>query len=131
MHPSGNATIVPSDSTPIEGTSSGAASTIATGATQQPDENQTVENLFAGEVVQKIQTIIESYRTSKVRKSQAVVQIAQLLAAESSGSELVNIPGNLRVNFSDPYPYPLKPGPLVNRSGFNQVRVKGSRVSRV
>ena len=91
MHPSGNATIVPSDSTPIEGTSSGAASTIATGATQQPDENQTVENLFAGEVVQKIQTIIESYRTSKVRKSQAVVQIAQLLAAESSGSEHLKI----------------------------------------
>ena len=34
---------------------------------------------------------------------------------------LVNIPGNPRVNFSDPYPYPLKPGPLVNGSGFNRV----------
>ena len=44
---------------------------------------------------------------------------------------LVSIPGNPRVNFSDPYPYPLKPGPLVNGSRFNWVRVKGSQVSQV
>ena len=39
--------------------------------------------------------------------------------------EVVNFPGNPRVKFSDPYPYPPKPRPLNRGSGFRQVRVKG------
>ena len=87
--------LVPENVTPAstanESTSNGVGGTITTGTTQRTDDNQAVENVFAGEAVRKIESFIEAYRTGMVKKSQAVVQISQVLAAESGGSEQLKL----------------------------------------
>ena len=38
-----------------------------------------------------MESLVEAYRTGKVKKSQAIVQISQVLAAESGGSEQLKL----------------------------------------
>ena len=60
-----------------------AGSTRNTAGSQLGDH----EPSFAREAVKRIEPIIDSFRAEKVKKSQAIFQIGQILAAESIGDE--------------------------------------------
>jgi hypothetical protein len=60
---------------------------VTTGTTQQTGETQINENTFAGETVRQIETVVESFRTGKAKKSQSIFKIGQILAAESKGDD--------------------------------------------
>jgi len=60
---------------------------ITPGTTQQTEENQEVGNSFAREAVGQIETLVESFRTGKTKKSQTIFKIGQILAAESTEDE--------------------------------------------
>jgi hypothetical protein len=79
----------PSTSARVETSSSRASETTAgtSGTTQQTNIGQDNEPTFAEEAVKQIEPIIESFRTGKVKKSQATYQIGQVLAAEPTGNE--------------------------------------------
>jgi hypothetical protein len=75
---------------------SGSASTETTDpatleATQRTNSHdasdQTSESPFAGEIVRQIEATVETFRTGKVRKSQAIYKIGQLLASGPNGDE--------------------------------------------
>ena len=54
-----------------EGSSSTARpDSVTIGTTQQSGESQEEENTFAGETVERIETLIESFRTGKSAKSE-------------------------------------------------------------
>ena len=77
----------PSSSTG-EGSSSRPSDSITLGTTQQSGEDRDIDNSsFAGEAVQRIEAILESFRTNGIKKTQAVFKISQILASEPSGSE--------------------------------------------
>jgi hypothetical protein len=78
---------VASSSTPIESSSSGNPDSVTTGTTQQTGETQINEDTFAGETVRQIETVVESFRTGKAKKSQSIFKIGQILAAESKGDD--------------------------------------------
>ena len=78
-------------STPNESSSSRNESAITIGTTRGTDDNQIDKTVFAGEAVWRIESIVEVYRTGKVKKSQAVVQISQVLAAESDRNEQLKL----------------------------------------
>ena len=65
----------------LEGTSD------ATSSTQHIVEGQSIEGTFAREAVRQIKPIIELFRTDKIKKSQAIYRIGQVLAAEPTGNE--------------------------------------------
>ena len=73
-----------------EGSSRTGASDSTTLATiQQSGELQTEGNVtFVGQAVEQIQAFIESFRTGKIKKSQAVFKIGQVLATESRDKQL-------------------------------------------
>ena len=73
-----------------EGSSrTGASDSITPATTQQSGELQTEGNVtFAGQAVEQIQAFVESFRTGKIRKSQAIFKIGQVLAAESGDEQL-------------------------------------------
>ena len=73
-----------------EGSSrTGASDSTTLATTQQSGELQTEGNAtFAGQAVEQIQAIVESFRTGKIRKSQAIFKIGQVLAAESGDEQL-------------------------------------------
>jgi hypothetical protein len=81
----GKATAI--SSTPIEGSSSRDPDSIATGSTQETGESQVDESAFAGETVGQIEAVIEAFRTRKTNKSQSILKISQILAAEPKGDE--------------------------------------------
>ena len=82
---------VASISTPNDNTSSGVESSGTVGTTRGTNDSQTDESIFAGEAVRRIETFVEAYRTGKVKKSQAIVQISKVLEAESGGSEQLKL----------------------------------------
>jgi hypothetical protein len=63
------------------------STTDATSSTQLTVEEQDSERTFAGEAVKRIEPIIELFRTKKVKKSQAVFRIGQIIASEPTGNE--------------------------------------------
>src|ERR1700678_526949 len=60
---------------------------ITPGTTQHTEENQEVGNSFAREAVGQIETLVESFRTGKTKKSQTIFKIGQILATESTEDE--------------------------------------------
>ena len=61
---------------------------ITTGTTQQSGESQDEGgNTFAGQAVEQMEALVESFRTGKVKKSQTIFKIGQILAAEPTGDE--------------------------------------------
>ena len=72
-----------------EGSSCTGASDSATLATtQQSGESQAEGNTaFAGQAVEQIQALVESFRTGKIKKSQAIFKIGQILSAESGDEQ--------------------------------------------
>ena len=73
-----------------EGSSrTGASDSNTLATTQQSGELQTEGNVtFAGQAVEQIQAFIESFRTGKIKKSQAIFKIGQVLATESGDEQL-------------------------------------------
>src|ERR1700679_906062 len=72
---------------PIAGTSSsGNPESIITGTTQGTGDLQANED-FAGETVHQIEAMVESFRTGKTKKSQAVFKIGQILATDPRGND--------------------------------------------
>jgi hypothetical protein len=72
-----------------EGSSRTGISDSTTPATTQQSGEPQVEGStpFAGQVVEQIQALVESFRTGKIKKSQTVFKIGQILAAEPSGDD--------------------------------------------
>ena len=73
-----------------EGSSrTGASDSTTLATTQQSGELQTEGNVtFVGQAVEQIQAFIESFRTGKIKKSQAIFKIGQVLATESRDKQL-------------------------------------------
>ena len=59
----------------------------ATSLAQHTVEGQSIEGTFAREAVRQIEPIIELFRTDKIKKSQVIYRIGQVLAAEPTGNE--------------------------------------------
>ena len=80
----------PATSSAGEGSSTGITdlSSISAGTTQRSAESQNAESTFAGEAVKQIETLVESFRTGKVKKSQAIIKIGQILATEPGDEQL-------------------------------------------
>ena len=79
-----------STATPNTGSNRPTASrdtTNTTSSNQPTVESQEHELTFAGEAVKQIEPIIELFRTDKIKKSQAILRIGQILAAEPTGNE--------------------------------------------
>ena len=76
-----------STSTPVESTSSRDFSSLTADTTQHSGDTQSSEPIFAGEVVRQIETLVETFRTGKAKKSQTIFKIGQILASEPTGSE--------------------------------------------
>ena len=74
-------------STPVDSSSSRDFSSITADTTQRSGEEQPNETIFAGETVQQIETLVESFRTGKTKKSQTIIKISQILANEPTGNE--------------------------------------------
>ena len=64
----------------------GDSSSITADASQRPGE-ETSETTFAGEAVQQIEALIESFRMGNTTKSQTIVKISQVLTTETTGDE--------------------------------------------
>jgi hypothetical protein len=54
---------------------------------ERPGGEQTEETNFAGETVRQIETLVESFRSGKTRKSDVIYRIGQILADEPTGNE--------------------------------------------
>ena len=61
--------------------------TDTTSTTQHTVKSWESEPAFAGEAVKRIEPIIELFRAEKIRKSQAIFRIGQVLAMEPTGNE--------------------------------------------
>jgi hypothetical protein len=72
-----------------EGSSTRISDSNVTGETQQSGDGENAENSFAGQVVEQIEVLVESFRTGKIKKSQAIFKIGQILATEPTGDEQV------------------------------------------
>lgn len=72
-----------------EGLSRVGVSDSATPATTQQSGESQAEGVttFAGQTVEQIEALVESFRTGKLKKSQTVFKISQILAAEPTGDE--------------------------------------------
>ena len=55
--------------------------------TSQQQESQIGNDSFARETVQQIETLVESFKTKGTKKSETIIKIGQILAAEPRGSE--------------------------------------------
>jgi hypothetical protein len=78
-----------STSTPNESSSNRIQDSITTATSQPSGDEQSQEDSFAGEAVQQIETVVESFRTGKIKKPQAIYKIGQILAAEPKGDDLL------------------------------------------
>ena len=67
--------------------SSNPSESLVTGTTQRSGEIQDIETPFAGEAVGQIEALVESFRTGKIKKSQSILKIGQIIAGESTGDE--------------------------------------------
>ena len=66
----------------------GASDSTTPATTQQSGELQTEgTTTFAGQIVEQIEALVESFRTGKFKKSQTIFKIGQILAAEPTGDE--------------------------------------------
>ena len=63
----------------------------AAGTSQYTVERQGGEDTFAREAVKQIEPIIESFRTHKIKKPQAICQIGEILTAEPSGNDQLKL----------------------------------------
>ena len=72
-----------------EGSSTRISDSNVTGETQQSGDGENAVNSFAGQVVEQIEVLVESFRTGKIKKSQAIFIIGQILATEPTGDEQV------------------------------------------
>ena len=70
-----------------EGTSSRIADPVPSGSDQPSGGSQDTETTFAGEAVGQIEAVIESFRTGKTKKSQAIYKTSQILANDPNGDE--------------------------------------------
>ena len=62
---------------------------ITTGTPQQSGESQEDEgNTFAGQAVGQMEALVESFRTGKIKKSQTIFKIGQILASESGDEQI-------------------------------------------
>jgi hypothetical protein len=79
----------PATTTPVESSSSRDLSSITADTAQRSGEleEQTSQTPFAGEIVQQIEALVESFRTGKTRKSETICRIGQILADEPTGNE--------------------------------------------
>jgi hypothetical protein len=77
----------PNGSTTTTGSSSQDPSSITVDTTQQPTDKQSNESTFAGEIVRQIETLVESFRTGQIKKSETIYRIGQVLADEPTGSK--------------------------------------------
>ena len=75
--------------TPVESSSSRVPDSVTT-ATQQSGEDQNNEGTFATETVQQIESLVELFRTGKLKKSQTLFRIGQLLSAAPGDEQLKN-----------------------------------------
>ena len=67
----------------------GASDSTTLATTQQSGESQAKGNAaFGGQAVEQIQALVESFRTGKIKKSQAIFKIGQILSAESGDEQL-------------------------------------------
>ena len=56
--------------------------------TQRSGEDELfIEVNFAGEIVKQIESLVESFRTGKIKKPQTIFKIGQILAADERGDE--------------------------------------------
>ena len=60
---------------------------VTVGTTQQSGESQEEEITFARQTVEQIEALVESFRTGKSSKPQAIFKIGQILAGEQIGDE--------------------------------------------
>ena len=66
----------------------GASDSTTPATTQQSGESQSEGiTTFAGQTVEQTEALVESFRTGKLKKSQTVFKIGQILAAETTGDE--------------------------------------------
>ena len=66
----------------------GASDSTTPATTQQSGESQSEGiTTFAGQAVEQIEALVESFRTGKLKKSQTVFKIGQILTAEPTGDE--------------------------------------------
>ena len=73
---------------PEENSASWNSDSITAGSTQCSGEDKLfIEIDFAGEIVKQIETVVESFRTGKVKKPQAIYKIGQILATDERGDE--------------------------------------------
>ena len=73
---------------PEENSASWNSDSITAGSTQHSGEDEPfIEINFAGEIVKQIETMVESFRTGKVKKPQAIYKISQILATDERGDE--------------------------------------------
>ena len=70
-----------------ESSSSRDFSSLTADTTQHSGDAQTNEPTFAGEAVRQIEALVETFRTGKAKKSQTIIKIGQILAAEPTGSD--------------------------------------------
>ena len=74
-----------------EGTSRAGITDSTTAATSQqssePQDEGNTSSAFAGQVVEQIQALVESFRTGETKKSQTIFKIGQILAAEPNGDD--------------------------------------------
>jgi hypothetical protein len=68
-------------------TSTDASNPATTESTQQSNEGRVDEGTFAGTLVRQIEAIVESFRIDKIRKSEAIYRIGQVLASEPTGND--------------------------------------------
>jgi hypothetical protein len=80
----------PAANTPVDSSSSRDFSSITADTTQRSgelEEESSNQTSFAGEVVEQIEDIVESFRTGKTKKAESISRISQLLADEPTGNE--------------------------------------------
>jgi hypothetical protein len=70
---------------PVASTS-GTTETASVGSNQRSETGTVEELAFRGETVRQIETIIEAFRAGRAKKAQSIVQIDQILTAESGGN---------------------------------------------
>jgi hypothetical protein len=77
----------PATTTPVDSSSSRDFSSITADTTQHSSGDQTDQAIFAGEAVQQIEALVESFRTGGAKKSETIYKIGQILADEPTSDE--------------------------------------------
>jgi hypothetical protein len=70
-----------------ESSNTGVSDYVVTESTQQSGESRDVDGSFAGQAVEQIEALVESFRTKGIPKSQAIFKIGQIIAGQPGGDE--------------------------------------------